>query len=38
MIIRRAVTQPIPPQNEVTVGAFTGLFFLLWAIVIILII
>lgn len=38
MIIRRAITQQNPPQNEAAVGAFTGVFFILWAILIILII
>jgi len=38
MINRREVTSSNPPQNEYINGAFTGIFFLLWAIVIILII
>jgi hypothetical protein len=38
MIIRRTLTSSNPPQNEYVNGAFTGIFFLLWAIIIVLII
>jgi hypothetical protein len=38
MVIRRSATRQNPAQTEAAIGAFTGLFFILWAILIILII
>lgn len=38
MIIRRTTTSINPSQKDMESGAFTGLFFLIWVIIVVLII